>query len=59
MSEKCKKKCKYLNYVENLLILVSTVTGCSSISKDKLHNRLFSAKVSKLVTTLILPAGQL
>ena len=24
--------CKYLNYVENLLILVSTVTGCVSIS---------------------------
>ena len=25
MSEKYKKKCKYLNYVEHLLILVSTV----------------------------------
>ena len=33
MSEKYKKTFKYLNYVENLLILVSTVvTGCSSIS---------------------------
>ena len=32
MSEKYKKTCKYLNYVENLLILVSTVTGCVSIS---------------------------
>ena len=31
-SEKYKKTCKYLNYVENLLILVSTVTGCISIS---------------------------
>ena len=28
MCEKCKKTYKYLNYVENLLILVSTVTGC-------------------------------
>ena len=28
MSEKYKKTCKCLNYVENLLILVSTVTGC-------------------------------
>ena len=28
MSEKCKKTCKYLNYVQHLLILVSTVTGC-------------------------------
>ena len=32
MSEKYKKTCKYLNYVENLRILVSTVTGCVSIS---------------------------
>ena len=32
MSEKWKT-CKYLNYVENLLILVSTVTGCVSISE--------------------------
>ena len=32
VSEKCEKKCKYLNHVEDLLILVSTVTGCVSIS---------------------------
>ena len=32
MSEKYKKTGKYLNYVENLLILVSTVTDCVSIS---------------------------
>ena len=32
ISEKYKKTCKYLHYVENLLILVSTVTGCISIS---------------------------
>ena len=32
MSEKYKKTCKCLNYVEQLLILVSTVTGCVSIS---------------------------
>ena len=32
MSEKYKKTCKYLNYVEQVLILVSTVTGCVSIS---------------------------
>ena len=32
MSEKYKKTCKYLNYVERLLILASTVTGCVSIS---------------------------
>ena len=32
MSEKYKKRCKYLNYVEDLLILASTVTGCISIS---------------------------
>ena len=32
MSEEYKKTCKYLNYVEHLFILVSTVTGCVSIS---------------------------
>ena len=32
MSEKYKKICKYLNYPEHLLILVSTVTGCIWIS---------------------------
>ena len=32
MSEKYKKTCKYLNYAEHLIILVSTVTGCVSIS---------------------------
>ena len=32
MSEKYKKTCKYLSYVEHLLILVSTVPSCVSIS---------------------------
>ena len=32
MREKYEKTCKYLNYVEQLHILVSTVTGCVSIS---------------------------
>ena len=32
ISKEYKKTCKYLNYVENLLILVSTFTGCVSIS---------------------------
>ena len=32
MSENFKKTCKYLNYVEHLLILVSTVTGSVSAS---------------------------
>ena len=31
MSEKYKKTCKHFNYIELLLILVSTVTGCLSI----------------------------
>ena len=31
-NEKYKKTCKYLNYVEHLLILVSTVIGCVSFS---------------------------
>ena len=33
MSEKYNKTCKYLNYVENLLILSSKITGCVSISE--------------------------
>ena len=32
MSEKYKKTCMYMNYVENLLILASAITGCISIS---------------------------
>ena len=32
MSEKYKNTCKYFSYVGHLLILVSTVTGCVSIS---------------------------
>ena len=32
MNEKCIKTCKYLNYAENLVILVSTVTGFVSVS---------------------------
>ena len=32
MSEIYKKTCKYLNYVEHLLIVTSAVTGCVSIS---------------------------
>ena len=32
MSEKYKKTCKYLNYVEHLLILASTIVGYVSIS---------------------------
>ena len=31
MSEKYKKTCKYLHYAENLLILISTITGCVSV----------------------------
>ena len=32
MSEKHKKTCRYVNYVENLLILLSAVTGCVLVS---------------------------
>ena len=32
MSRKYKRTCSYLNYVEHLLILVSAITGCVSIS---------------------------
>ena len=32
MSEKHKRTCNHLNYVEHMLILDSTITGCVSIS---------------------------
>ena len=32
MSKKHKKVCRILNYIKHLLILVSAVTGCVSIS---------------------------
>ena len=32
MSKKHKKSCKFLNYIDNLLIVVSTITGRVSIS---------------------------
>ena len=32
MSEKYKKTCKYLNYVENVLILSPIITGCILVS---------------------------
>ena len=32
MSDKYKKTCKYLNYVEHMVNLASTVTDCLSIS---------------------------
>ena len=32
INEKNKKTCKHLNYVENLLVLASLITGCVSIS---------------------------
>ena len=32
MSRKHKKVCTTLNYIEHFLILVSTITGCISIS---------------------------
>ena len=32
MSERYKKTCKYLKYVENFLILSSTITACVSVS---------------------------
>ena len=32
MSKKHKKVCRLLNYIDNLLIVISTITGCISIS---------------------------
>ena len=47
MSEKYKNTCQYLNYVEHLLILASTVTSCVSIS-------VFASLVFVLILNTIL-----
>ena len=37
MRDNYKKTCKYLNYVERLFTLVSTIIGCVSISAFLIH----------------------
>ena len=32
MSKKHKKRCRVLNYIDHLLIVISTITGCVWIS---------------------------
>ena len=32
MSKKHEKRCRVLNYIDHLLIVISTITGCVSIS---------------------------
>ena len=32
MSKKHKKVCRVLNYIDHLLIVISTITGCVSVS---------------------------
>ena len=49
MSEKNKKICKYLNYVEHLLILVSTVTCCVSISAFASLDYLYMGIMSSVI----------
>ena len=50
MGGKCKMTCKYLSYVENLLIVPSTITDCISISA-------FSSLVCVLVGITSLAIG--
>ena len=49
MSEKYKKTYKYLNYVENLIIIASKVTGCVSISAFALLVCVFVSITSSAV----------
>ena len=50
INEKYKKTCKYLNYVKNLLILASVITGCISTSA-------FASLVGALVGITISAVG--
>ena len=45
MSKKHKKVCGFFNYIEHLLILVSTVTGCVFISAFGISVRITSSAV--------------
>ena len=47
--KKNKKTRKYLNYVEHLLILASTVTGCVSISAFTLLAAILAGITSSAV----------
>ena len=49
MSEKYKKKCKYLNYVKNLLILVSAATGCVSENIKTLKSKIYKRMTAKYI----------
>ena len=33
MGKKHRKVCRVLNYIDNILIVISTITGCVSISE--------------------------
>ena len=60
MSKKYKKVYRVLNYIEHLLLVICTVTGCVSISafaeleKKKRHYKILSLAKSKLNSAEVL-----
>ena len=45
MSKKHKKVCRVLNYIEHLLVLISTVTTCVSISENGIKSSAVALKI--------------
>ena len=54
MSKNYEKTCKYLNYVEHLVILASTVAGCFINKRKKNHDKVVLLGKDKLNTTEVL-----
>ena len=52
MTEKYKKTCKYLNFVEHLFILASTVTGCVLISLVAIPVGITSSTVGIIICAI-------
>ena len=49
MSEKHKKACQYLNYVEHLIILASIITDCVSLQESKNISQLSRKRRRSLI----------
>ena len=52
MSRKHKKVCTNLTYIENILILASTITGCISVSAFASFNSIPLGNTSSAITRI-------
>ena len=52
MSKKYKNTCKYLNYVEHLLILAWTITGCVFCSFSAITRSAVGIKICAITSEM-------